>query len=133
MSIPLCIPSSIGSHLARSNAWDVLALAAGLTTSDGVTGPGPVRAGALTAENVDVGSRALDGTLDVLDGEVGNWDTSGWGTSWGAVLVVLLDDDTVLSDAGEGDARVGDARDGTSSTVDGLDADTVLGVLDGGV
>jgi hypothetical protein len=42
----------------------------------------------------------------------------------------LLDDDTVLSNAGEGVAAVCDTRDGTSGARDSLDADTVVAVDD---
>jgi hypothetical protein len=59
-------------------------------------------------------------------------DTAGWGTSWGAVLVILLNDNTVGGDTREGDVLVGNTADGTSGTRDGLDTDTVGRVLDSG-
>jgi hypothetical protein len=96
-------------HLARSARWDVLASSAGLSTGDLDTGPSPAGAGTAGTENVDVGSRAGDGTSDTGNGETCDGDTVGWGTSWGTVLVILLDDDTILCDARHGDALEGDA------------------------
>jgi hypothetical protein len=49
---------------------------------------------------------------------------------WTTILVVLLDNDAVLPNAGESVAAVGDARDGASGTRDSLDADTVVTVDD---
>ena len=46
-------------------------------------------------------------------------------------LVILLNDNAVLGDAAESDIFIGNAGDGSSGVVDGLDADAVLGVLDG--
>jgi hypothetical protein len=46
------------------------------------------------------------------------------------ILVVLLDDDAVLSNARESVAAVGDARDGASGSRYSLDADTVVAVDD---
>lgn len=117
-------------RLARSTTWDVLASSALLSTSNGVSGPSPSRARSASAKNVDVGSGRGDGTLDILDSETGDGDTGSGSASWGSVLVILLDDDTVLGNAGEGDVLVGYALDGSSGAVDGLDTDTVLGVLD---
>lgn len=70
--------------------------------------------------------------MDVVDSKTGDRDAGGGVTSWGAVLVVLLDNDTVIGDAREGDVFVGDAGDGSRSIVNGLDADTVRRVANGG-
>lgn len=120
-------------RLARSSGGDVLALGASLATGDVNASPGPVGAGSVTAEDVDRDSIISDRAGDVLDGEAGDGDAVGGGTSGRAVLVILLDDDAVVGDVGEGDAGVGDAGDGSGSVVDGLDADAVGAVLDGGV
>ena len=59
----------------RSLALDVagsVAAAGGLSTGDADTGPGPVGASTLTAEDVDVLTLGRDGTLDVLDLQVGD-------------------------------------------------------------
>jgi hypothetical protein len=115
-----------------SSRRNVLAAGARLAASDGDISPGPVGAGARAAKDVDI-SAAADGTLDVGQGEVLDGNAVGGGAGGGAVLVVLLNDDTVLGDAAEGDAGVGDVLDSAGSIVHGLDADTVLGVADGGV
>lgn len=47
--------------------------------------------------------------------------------------VILLDNNTVLGNVGEGNVGVGDTADRASGTVDGLDADTVVAVKDLGV
>jgi hypothetical protein len=72
------------------------------------------------------------GSLDSTDGKVSDWDTSGWGSSWGTVLVILLDDNTIFGDVLEGDVLVCYAGDGTSCARDSFDADTVVRVGDGG-
>jgi hypothetical protein len=67
-------------HLARSTTTgDVRASSGLLSTGDGVTAPSPVGARALTAENVDVGGRAGDGSSVLCHGESGNGYTSGRG------------------------------------------------------
>ena len=120
----------IAGNLARSAGRHTRALAALLTTSDGVSRPGPVLAATVTAENVDVSSAALNGTGNLLNLEAGNGDTGGGLAGRAAVLVILLDDDTVLGDVGKLDVGESDVGDGTGGLVDGLDADTVVGVDD---
>ena len=85
-------------NLAGSGAGDVGALAALLATRDADTRPLPARAGALTAENVDGSSLGADAALDVVDGQASDRDTGGRLAGGRAVLVVLLDHDTVLGD-----------------------------------
>lgn len=116
-------------YLTLDTRWETSALGGGLTTGN-VDTPGPSRA--LGAENVDVGTRGGHSTLNVGESDISDGNTSSWLTSWAAVEVILLDDNTVLGNVGEGDVLVGNAGDGSSSTGDGLDADTVLRVLNGG-
>lgn len=120
-------------RLARSARRNVLALIRLLATGDADTLPGPVRAAALAAEDVDGGGLAGNGASDTVDSEVSDGDTGGGLAGGATVLVVLLDDDTVLLDVLEGDVLVGHAADRAGSTRDGLDTDTVVGVDDGGV
>jgi len=123
--------TSAYNRLAGSTGWDALALGGLLATGDRVARPGPVAAArAGTAEDVDVSSRAGDGASDAGDGQVSDWDTGGGRASRAAVLVVLLDDDSVRGDSGESDVRVGDVLDGASVAGDGLDTDTVCRVGD---
>lgn len=122
-------PSRHSAHLAGSaTAGDILALGALLSTRDTVAGPGPVRAGSLAAEQVDVGARRSDGALDAGDSKAGDWDTSGGGTGRASVLVILLDDNAVLGDVAQGDAAVGHAGDLAGGAGDRLDADAVVRV-----
>lgn len=127
------LPRIRRNDLARSTGRNVLAFIAGLATREVNTGPGPVRARAVTAENVDLGGVILESTGDAVNGDISDGDTGGGGAGGRAVLVVLLDDDTVVGDSGELDVRVGDLADITGLLVDGLDADTVGGVADSGV
>lgn len=121
------------ASLAGSGLRNVGALGALLSTSDRVTRPSPVGASTLGAKNVDGGSAGRDGTLDILNSKTSDGNAGGRGSSGRSVLVVLLDDNTVLGDVLESDAVVCHAADRTGGLVDGLDADTVVGVLDGGV
>lgn len=111
------------ADLAASTTRNILTAGTLLSTGNTNTLPSPVGAAALTTQNVDFGSRAGDATRNTVDGETGDGDAGGGCTGRTAVLVVLLDDDAVFGDAGEGDALVGYAGDGAGGTVDGLDAD----------
>jgi hypothetical protein len=93
-------PASTSGNLASSGAGDVGALVALLATSDANTRPLPVRAGALTTENVDRDSLRCNVTLDPVDGQASDRDTSGRRAGRRAVLVVLLDHDSVLENLG---------------------------------
>jgi hypothetical protein len=96
--------------------------------------PRPVGASTGSTKDVDISSAAGDSSLNVAHGQASNGDTIGGGSGRAAVLIVLLDDDTVLGDSGEGDVLVGDALDGAGGTIDGLDADTCdARMLDNGV
>lgn len=121
-----------GDALARGSIRNTLALAAGFSSSDADARPRPIAAGSIGAEDVDLSSIILNRTSNTIDGKTGDGDTVGGLASRRTVLVVLLNDDTVLGDAGEGDVRVSDVGDGAGGIVDGLDAHAVLGVLDGG-
>jgi len=119
-------------HLAGGAraAGDTRALAGLLATRDGVARPLPVGASTGGTENVGVGTRAGNTDLVVVHGEASDRDTVGGLAGRGTVLVVLLNDNTVLGDAGESVASVLNARDLASSTVDSLDTETVLRVGD---
>ena len=115
---------------ARGTGGNVLALAAGLTAGDVNAGHGPVSAAAVTAEDVDLNSVGVNRASDFLELNIGDGDTVGGGTGGVTVLVVLLNDDTVVGDTGDLDVGEGDVLNGTGGVVDGLDTDTVLGVRD---
>ena len=87
-------------HLASSRAGDVRALAALLAAGDGVARPSPVGARALGAQDVDGHGVGGDAASHALNGQASDGDAGGGGAGGRAVLVVLLDDDAVLSDLG---------------------------------
>jgi hypothetical protein len=99
-----------------------------LTSSDGDAGERPVGARAGAAEDVVVLGAARRRAGDLVQLEVRDRDASGRLAGGRAVLVVLLDDDAVLGDAGERDAGVGDVGDGARRAVHGLDPYAVLRV-----
>ena len=118
---------------ARSTARDVLAFGADLAARDAHVLPGPARARAARAQDIDIRGRAGDCSCDPVQSEVRDRDAVRRGAGRAAVLVVLLDDDAVDGDAAELDVAVDDAGDGAGRAVDGLDADPVLAVADGAV
>ena len=118
------------ANLAGSGVRHALAVLASLATADVNTRPGPIGAG--SAQDVDTLGIVFDRASDAVQGDLRDRDTIRGGASWAAVLVVLLDLDAVLGDAGQGDVAVGDAGDLARLAGDGLDADAVGGVFDGG-
>jgi hypothetical protein len=114
--------ASYTPHLAASTGRNALALGRLLSTGNRDARPGEVGAG--SAKDVDIGTAGGDCSLDVLQGDILDGDTGGGGSGGRTVLVVLLDDNTVLADVLESNARVRDVGDGTGGAVDGLDADT---------
>lgn len=90
--------ASKAENLAGSRAGDVGALVALLATGNADTRPLPARAGALAAKDVDRSSLGANGALDTVDGQASDGDTSGGLAGGRAVLVVLLDHDSVLGD-----------------------------------
>lgn len=125
----------IRKHLARSNARNVLAAVVLLTTRDLNVVPGPASASTLSTNDGSVLALGVNGVLalDVLESKVGDRETAGGVAVEVTAVVVLLDEDTVLLDVGEGDVRVGDLVDLAGLVLEGLDADTVGGVGDLGV
>jgi len=125
----------IGQHLARSHAGNVLAAIVLLTTGNLNVGPSPASASTLSTNNSSVLALGVNSVLalDVLEGEVGDGKTAGGATVEVTAVVVLLDEDTVLLDLGEGDVGVGDLVDLAGLVLEGLDAETVGGVGDLGV
>jgi hypothetical protein len=126
-------PVLTAANLASSGAGDVEALVALLATSKADTRPLPAGAGALTTENVHRDGLGANAALDAVDSQASNRDTGGRLAGRRAVLVVLLDHDSVLGNVLKGDVLVGHVLDGAGRAGDGLDADTVVGVDDLGV
>jgi hypothetical protein len=119
-----------------------------LATGDLVARPLPAGASTRGAKDVGVGARAGNTDSVISHGKTSDWDTSGglreiklaefcgrvgystYLASGGAILVVLLNNNTVLGDSGENISRVSDAGDFASGTVDSLNTETVLRVGD---
>lgn len=119
-------------HLAAGTraTGDTRALGGLLATRDLVARPLPAGASTRGTENVGVGASAGHTDSVISHGKTGNRDASSGLSSRGAVLVVLLDNNTVLGDSREDVARVSNAGDLASSAVDSLDTETVLRVGD---
>jgi hypothetical protein len=128
--VGLLFDCCIARHLAAGAraAGDTRALAGLLPTRDLVARPLPVGASTRGTENVGVGARAGNTNSVVGHGETSDWDTVSGLASGRTVLVVLLDDNTVLGNTRENVARVGNTRNLASSAVDCLDTKTILRV-----
>ena len=125
----------IRKHLARSNARNVLAAVVLLTTRDLNVVPSPAGASTLSTNDGSVLALGVNSvlSLDVLESEVGDGETAGGVAVEVTAVVVLLDENTVLLDVGEGDVGVGNLVDLAGLVLESLDADTVGGVGDLGV
>lgn len=112
-----------------SAARDVLAFGACFTPGNAHVVPSPVRAGTTGTEDIDVGRTALDGAGHAVKCEIGDWDAASWCSGWAAVLIILLDDNTVIGDSREGDILVSHARDRPCGIIHRLNSDAILAVL----
>ena len=119
-------------HLAAGTrtAGDTRALGGLLATGDLVARPLPAGASARGTEDVGVGTSAGDTDSVISHGKASDRDASGGLAGGRTVLVVLLDNNTVLGDSREDVAGVSDAGDLASSAVDSLNTETVLRVGD---
>lgn len=81
-------------NLARNSRRNVFTRSACLSTRDLDAGPGPAAAGARAAQDVDVCAGGRDGAGDAGEREVGDGHAGGGIAAWGAILVVLFDDNT---------------------------------------
>jgi len=88
-------------HLAGGAraAGDTRALGGLLATGDLVARPLPAGASTRGTENVGVGARAGNADSVVSHGKTSDWDTVSGLASRGAVLVVLLNNNTVLGNS----------------------------------
>lgn len=121
------------TNLARSHRRVVLASARLLSPSDLHIVPSPVRAATRSAKKIDISSLTIHSTSNALQLHVLNSDTVRGLSRRLTILVILLDNDAIIGDAGHDNVGVCDLRDGTCSTRDGLNSDGVLGVAHGGV
>lgn len=124
----LSVSPNFRNSLARSATWHTRAARAYIATSNANTSPSP--AATRSAQNVNLLGTRRYRSSNILNGKISNRNTRGWSSSWRAVLVILFDDDTVRCDVRESNTRVCYVLDRARGIVDGLDADTVVGVRD---
>ena len=109
-------------QVAADSRRNVEAVIADLAPGDTDAGPGPVGTAAITTGNVDLGAIIILTCSDnILEDEVGDGNPGGRGL--GGIVIVLLDDDAVVSGVGKGDLVIGDFADRASIAIDGLDTD----------
>ena len=125
-----CSQPLLPAPLARSSSRHILTFRVLLASRNTNASPSPVRTRPRPTKDINLLSTTRDTARHIRDGQIRDGHTRRRGTCGRAVLVVLLDDDAVAGDVGEGDAAVGDAGDGARGVVDGLDAHAVLGVFD---
>lgn len=103
----------VALNLAGGDAGDIGAAAVALTTGDRDVRPGPAGAGSAATgdDNVISGARDSAGSGNVLDDEVGDRNATGGVAVKVSTIVVLFDQDAILGDVLESDARVGDSAD----------------------
>ena len=121
------------TNLARSHRRVVFASSRLLSPSNLHIVPSPVRAATRSTKKIDISSLTVHSTSHALQLDIRNSDTVRGLTRRLAILVILLDNDAVIGDAGHNNVRVRDLRHGTSGTRDGLNSDGVLGIAHGGV
>lgn len=119
-------------HLRATARW-VVAAACLTTPSDRNTREAKVRAAVATTENVVVHTVIGDSTSDIDERDAGNVDAVGWVSSGTTVQVILLNIDTVVCDARQGDVLVDNVGNTAGGVGIGLDTATVLTVDDLGV
>ena len=119
-------------HLTSSWTRHIRARRALLSTRDANTSPGPVRAASAATKDVNLRSTTRHATCNTADGEAGNGHSSRGLAGGASVLIVLLDDDAVLCDVGQLDVLVCHALDRARCPGDGLDANAVIRIGDGG-
>jgi hypothetical protein len=119
-------------HLAAGAraAGDTRALAGLLAARDLVARPLPAGASTRSAKDVGVGTSAGDTDSVISHGKASDRNIGSGFPGRRSVLIVLLNNYTVLGDVGEDVAGVSNAGDLSSSTVDSLDTETVLRVGD---
>jgi len=98
-------------NLAGCTRGYILTIIAGLAASQADITPGPIAAAVLGAQNVDLLGVIFKRTSDAVHSQIGDRDTVSRGTSRRTVLIVLLDNNAVVGDTGEGDIGKGHLAD----------------------
>jgi hypothetical protein len=117
-------------HLVRAAccARHIQAPRANLPASHTDIYPTPIGATATATKYVDIRRTALNRTLHIIKNKIRDRDAISWFT--GSAVIVLANNNAVISDAAESDIRVGHASYAAAVARDGLDADAVLGGFD---
>jgi hypothetical protein len=113
---------TLNLRLTANAIRNALALRRGFTAGNRDIREREVRAGG--AEDIDIGAIGVHRTLDIGKGDAADRNSVSGSAGGGTVLVVLLDDDTVVRDVLKGDAGVCDVGHRSCRIVDGLDANT---------
>lgn len=121
------------TRLARSPSRHIAALSALLPARNRNAIPLPPGARSLSTEQIHRRRTAANGALNAVQRQRRDRNTRSGSAGGASVLVILLDDNAVLGDVGQRDVAVGDVVYLSGSAVDGLNADAVLGVGDGGL
>lgn len=124
---------SSSSLRALGRARNVGASLGLLAAGDVDAAPRPVGASTLRAQDVNVGALLEHVSSDLVELDVGDRDATAGLARRLAVLVVLLDDNTLLDNILEGNVLVQDVVNLANRIGNGLDADTVIGAGDDGV
>lgn len=120
------LPISRLVRAARS-ARHIQAPRANLPASHTDICPSPIGATATATKYVNIRRTALNRTLHIIKNKIRDRDAISWFT--GSAVIVLANNNAVISDAAESDIRVGYASYAAGVARDGLDADAVLGSL----
>ena len=124
----ICTRKGLAGNLARGSRWNVRALGARLASGDRYASPSPVRARSRTAKDVDVGSARVYRACDAIEGQARDRYAGRRRPGGRAVLVVLLDDNTVVADRREGDVLVCYSLDAAGGVIDGYYKRSVVAV-----
>lgn len=118
------------SHLVRTarSTRHIQAPRANLPASHTDIRPSPIGATATAAKDVNIRRTALNRTLHIIKNKI----LHRYAISWfaGSSIIVLANNNAVISDATESDVLVGYAGYAAGVARDGLDADAVLGGFD---
>lgn len=63
--------------------------------------------------------------MNVVEGQASDWNSGSWYASWATIKVILLNNNTVLSDTTQSNILVGNTANGAGGAADSLNTDTV--------
>jgi len=112
-TVTLC--GSQGRCLARCTLGNTSALLSLDAAGNPDSLPDPAGAGTSSTEDINRGGGRSNGTMDTVDDEVSDGDTSGGRASWATVEVILLDNNTILGDVGKSNVLEGNCASDSPS------------------